>query len=148
MEMMGWGIMLKVGIFGCTGRMGQELLKAVTLHEDMKISGGTCIDPEQEEVIIPIDGQSYSFPVFPSADELAKISDIVIDFTVAAAMENNIKACVNNQTHMVIGTTGFGDDIKKQLEEAAKSIKIVQAGNMSLGVNLLAALVKKAASIL
>ena len=85
---MGWGIMLKVGIFGCTGRMGQELLKAVTLHEDMKISGGTCIDPEQEEVIIPIDGQSYSFPVFPSADELAKISDIVIDFTVAAAMEN------------------------------------------------------------
>lgn len=140
--------MLNVGIFGCTGRMGLELLKAVTLKEGMTISGGTCIDPDQEEVVVAIEGQSYSFPVLSSADELAKISDIIIDFTVADAMPKNIKACIAHNTAMVIGTTGFGDDIREQLTKASESIKIVQAGNMSLGVNLLAALVKKAASIL
>ncbi|MEM6603267.1 MAG: 4-hydroxy-tetrahydrodipicolinate reductase [Pseudomonadota bacterium] len=140
--------MIKVGIFGSSGRMGHQLIRSVSRQSDMSVSGGICHEPFEDITIQLEDQKTLSVKIFKDAKSLAEASDVVIDFTIASVLDQHIEACYDVKTPMVIGTTGFGDTTKNNLHEASKIIPILQAGNMSLGVNLLSALVKQAASAL
>jgi 4-hydroxy-tetrahydrodipicolinate reductase len=87
-----------------------------------------------------------TLPITTDPAALAEKADILIDFSVPAALKTNIAACiVAEQSRLLIGTTGLAAAHHEMIDEAAKSIAVLQTGNTSLGVNLLAALVREAA---
>ena len=75
-------------------------------------------------------------------------ADAVIDFTVPAATVAHARLCAEKGVALVIGTTGLDPDQTKAVHEAASKVPILWAANMSLGVNILLALVEKTASML
>ena len=76
---------------------------------------------------------------------LAHRCDVLIDFTTPDALRRNLDAACEGRTAIVVGTTGLTATHQREIDEAAKSTAVLQASNMSLGVNLLAALVEDAA---
>jgi 4-hydroxy-tetrahydrodipicolinate reductase len=84
----------------------------------------------------------------PITADLPVRADVLIDFTVAAAMRGWLEVCRGQKTAIVIGTTGLGDADHAAIDSAAADVAVVQAGNMSLGVTVLCKLVAEAARLL
>jgi 4-hydroxy-tetrahydrodipicolinate reductase len=91
-------------------------------------------------------------PDFPAdmayTSEWPKEAEAVIDFTFHTCVASNIQHALANKQAVVLGTTGLSEEEKQLVQDAAKQIPIVWAANMSLGVNLLLELVKRAAEVL
>jgi 4-hydroxy-tetrahydrodipicolinate reductase len=77
---------------------------------------------------------------------LVAASDVLVDFSSPHALEANLDACVAAGRPVVVGTTGFEERHHFLIDNAAQDIAVLQTGNMSLGVTMLAALVRQAAS--
>lgn len=129
--------MTQLGIFGATGRMGRAIA-AAAIQQDVGLSGGTD-KPGVEGEIAPGVGITHDISA------LAQISDVLIDFTSPAALSAHLDACVTVGKPLIIGTTGLEASHHNQIDAAATRIAVLQTGNTSLGVNLLAALVEQAA---
>lgn len=117
--------MTAIGIIGSAGRMGAALKEAIAAagHE---LAGGV-----------------------DKGDDLAALAaaaDVLVDFSSPAALEGNLDICVTAGKPVVIGTTGLEERHHYLIGSAAADIPILQTGNTSLGVTMLAALVKQAAS--
>ena len=117
--------MSRMGIIGVDGRMGQALVHAVadTGHE---LAGGV--------------GRGGD----PAA--LADRSDVLVDFSAPGALEANLHAAIGAGIPIVIGTTGFENAHHAAIDRAAQAVPVLQTGNTSLGVTLLAHLVREAAA--
>jgi len=115
---------MKIGIIGSAGRMGQALVDA-----------------------IQVDGHEHAGGVDKDGDLAALIaaSDILVDFSSPHALEVNLDACVAAGKPIVIGTTGLEERHHFLIDDAARDIPVLQTGNTSVGVTMLAALVEKAA---
>ncbi|MAN78773.1 MAG: 4-hydroxy-tetrahydrodipicolinate reductase [Rhodospirillaceae bacterium] len=142
---------MNIGIVGCGGRMGRMLIETVMATEGATLAGGT------EQPGSPFIGQDLGLLVGPEAvgavvmddaHALFEASDVVIDFTVPAATAGHAACAFDTGTAMVIGTTGLSADQQSVVEGAAEKAAVVQAGNMSLGVNLLVGLARQAADLL
>ncbi|ANI76473.1 MULTISPECIES: 4-hydroxy-tetrahydrodipicolinate reductase [Sphingobium] len=129
--------MTKIGLFGAAGRMGRAIAQVAT-EAGLKISGGT--DRASSGEILP----GLAITSDPLA--LAEQSDVLIDFSVPGALSNHLDACIAAKKPILIGTTGLEPVHHGLIDEAARLIPVLQTGNTSLGVNLLAALVEQAAS--
>jgi 4-hydroxy-tetrahydrodipicolinate reductase len=116
---------IAIGIFGGTGRMGRAIRE--TLADDGARLAGS------------IDGGGD-----PLA--LARDADVLVDFSVAGAVDRHLAAARTARTPIVIGTTGLSPDHHRAIDDAATEIAVLQTGNTSLGVTLLAALVREAAA--
>ena len=116
--------MTRIGIFGSAGRMGQAIANAV------ESSGNTHAG-------IDIGGDAAA---------LAKVSDVIVDFSSPDALPAHLAAARLAKTPILIGTTGLEGSHQAMIDDAATEIAIIQAANTSLGVNLLAALVAQAAA--
>ena len=131
---------MKIGITGCTGRVGQlliqELQSGAWAERGLELSFGLS----RKEIA----GASY--PVTTSAAELFAASDAVIDFTLPEATPEFASLAAKHGTALIVGTTGLTEAQEQALKAAAEKTTIVYAANMSLGVNLLLALVEQAAS--
>ena len=123
--------LIKVGISGCLGRMGKELSSKAKNEKRINYIGGFDIKDHDLKL-----------------KEVFQNSNVIIDFSSPNAIENNLKLAINNNTALVIGTTGLTDKEFKKLKIASKKIPILVSSNMSLGVNLLFNLVTQAASTL
>lgn len=116
--------MTAIGIFGSAGRMGQAI--AATISDlGATLAGG-----------IDAGGDPAS---------LAKAADVLVDFTAPSALEANLAAARAAGTPIVIGTTGLHAHHHALIDAAAAEIAVLQTGNTSLGVTLLARLVREAA---
>lgn len=128
---------MKVGITGYTGRVGQLLIEELQSGnwQALELSGGSAPDASDA-------------PYFTtkSPEELFERSDIVIDFTRPEATIEHAKIASRTNKTLIIGTTGLTSDDEEILREAAKSTAIIYAANMSVGVNMLLALVEQAAA--
>lgn len=133
---------MKIGITGCKGRMGSLLVQELQggRYKGAALAGGTALPHE-------IRGRTEFF-VTMDAEELFKKSDAIIDFTIPAATRKHIDLAVKHKKTLVIGTTGLTNADDKKIRNAAKKTRIIQASNFSTGVNLLTALVEKAAATL
>lgn len=129
--------MTSIGIFGARGRMGQAIAQAAA-EAGLDVAGGTNGFEGGT-----IGAQDAPITTDPAA--LAEKADLLIDFSVPAALKTNVAACVAAGKPLLIGTTGLAAAHHEIIDEAAKSIAVLQTGNTSLGVNLLAALVREAA---
>ena len=117
--------MARIGIIGSKGRMGQALMQAVA-DAGHTLAGG--IDRGDD----------------PQA--LAGRSDVLVDFSAPAALSANLAASVAAGVPIVIGTTGLEPEHHAAIDAAARQIAVLQTGNTSLGVTLLAHLVREAAA--
>ncbi len=116
--------MTSIGIIGSEGRMGVALAAAVT-------------EAGQQHRGIDKDGNIV---------KLASESDVLVDFSSPTALEATLDACITSQTPIVIGTTGLEERHHYLIDDAAREIAVLQTGNTSLGVTLLAHLVREAAA--
>lgn len=142
---------MKIAVMGAAGRMGQELIRAVAAMPGCSLSGGT--EPAGSSAIGRDLGTLAgldSLGVIVSNDIAAVISsaDAILDFTTPHATSAFAKIAAEHGIVHVIGTTGFDAASEAVVTDAAKRTAIIKAGNMSLGVNLLAALTKQVAATL
>ncbi len=117
---------MNIGITGYKGRMGQSLIHLIEDTSDLNFAGG-------------IDMGDDPLPLFEKADA-------IIDFTRPEATINHAKLAAQTKTPLIIGTTGLTDEQEKELASCAKNTAILYAANMSVGVNLLMALVEQTAA--
>lgn len=129
--------MTRIGIFGAAGRMGRAIA-SVASEAGMEIAGGTDRDGGGELI------KGVAVSTDPMA--LAEQSDVLIDFSIPAALSAHLDACVRAGKPVLIGTTGLEADHHRLIDAAARNIPVLQTGNTSLGVNLLSALVEQAAA--
>ena len=142
---------MKLVVVGAAGRMGRTVLRVLAATEGVKLHAA-IERPEAKEVGEDA-GTLAGLPpngVQVTADPLAAFvkADGVIDFTVPAATLAFAELAAQARIVHVIGTTGLSDADEAKIKAAARHATIVKSGNMSLGVNLLAILVKQAAKAL
>ncbi len=129
--------MTSIGIFGAAGRMGRAIAQ-VAAESGLKIAGG--VDRDGGGEIAP----GIAIGSDPLA--LAEASDVLIDFSVPGALSAHLDACIAAGKPVLVGTTGLEGVHHALIDGAAARIPVLQTGNTSLGVNLLAALVEQAAA--
>jgi len=143
--------MIKVGITGCGGRMGRMLVRAVLEDDGVTLAGGSerpGAETVGQDVAALVGAEPTGVTVTEDADALFQSVDAVIDFTTPAATVAHAALAGRHNTILVVGTTGLSADDTAALEAAAETTRIVQAPNMSLGVNLLFALTRQVAAAL
>jgi 4-hydroxy-tetrahydrodipicolinate reductase len=142
---------MKLVVTGAGGRMGRTLVRAiaenpaVTLHAALERPGSPLIGQDAGTL-----AETRPLGVAISDDPLAAVvaADGVLDFTIPDVSCGMAAFAAQARIVHVIGTTGFEDKHEARIEAAARHATIVKSGNMSLGVNLLAGLVRKAAATL
>ncbi len=149
---------IKVAVMGASGRMGQELIRAVVADDDMTLVGATeqaGHDWIGRDVGACLGGADIGAKVVADAVELFAVADAVIDFTSPESSVKHAELVVFHaelaaqaKCVLVIGTTGFNDKQLEKIKMAGNHTQIIRDGNMSLGVNLLAALTHQVAGIL
>ena len=142
---------MRLVVVGAAGRMGRMLVQAIAATDGCRLAGALerpdSVALGQDAGLLAGTGKSGvmitddPLPVFAQADG-------VLDFSTPEASVANADLAAQARVVHVIGTTGLSEADFKRLEAAARHARIVQSGNMSLGVNLLASLVRKAAATL
>lgn len=131
---------MKVGILGCTGRVGSILIQELQSGNwaGLELAGGA--DRDLSALKNP------EFFTTTNAQELFERADVVIDFTRPEATVNHAALAAKHKKALIVGTTGMSKDDEAKLHDAAKTTTILYAANMSVGVNMLLALVEQAAA--
>lgn len=142
---------MKLAIMGAGGRMGQALIRAVTEMDGSSVAG--AVERAGSSLVGRDAGElagvgSLGVAITDQPLELFTRVEGVLDFTAPAASVEYAALAAQARIVHVIGTTGFSAEDEAKIEAAARHATIVKSGNMSLGVNLLAALVEKAAAAL
>jgi 4-hydroxy-tetrahydrodipicolinate reductase len=122
-------IKIKLGITGCMGRMGQQLIRSAKKNKNFKLVTLT----ENRLVNKKFNGIRPEL----NSDIAFKKTDIIIDFTIPNCTLEILKIASKLKKKVVIGTTGFNRNQENLIKKYSKKIPILKAGNMSLGVNLL-----------
>ena len=142
---------IRITVAGASGRMGRTLLRALAEAADLKLAFA-LERPGHADLGRDAGTLSGLSPAdVPLTDDILTAvskSDAVLDFTTPASSLALADLAAQARIVHVIGTTGFSDAELPRLSAAARHAVIVKSGNMSLGVNLLAALVKEAAKVL
>lgn len=130
----------RVAVVGCAGRMGRMNLAAIQAAEGCVIAGG--IDQPGSAAIggdigLLIGSKPLGIAVGSDPVELFAAADAVIDFTTPAATRRHAALAAQAEVVYIVGTTGLGPEDQAVIEQAAIQTVVVQAANMSLGVNLL-----------
>ena len=120
---------INLGISGCLGRMGKQLIKSSKANRNFKLITLT----ENKLINKKISGIKLSI----NTDQAFKDTDVIIDFTVPNCTLDILKIASKLKKRLVIGTTGFTQKEENIIKKFSKKIPILKAGNMSLGVNLL-----------
>lgn len=130
--------MTKIILSGSGGQMGCTLVRTVSERNDCTVVAG----------ISKNSNGSCSFPIFNFPNEINVDADVIIDFSNPALLDPLLSFAIRKKMPIVICTTGFSDEQINKIKEASTLIPIFFSGNMSIGVNLLIELAKKAAMAL
>ena len=131
--------MTKILLCGCNGKMGVAVQNFVAEREDCVIAAG-----------IDLSGNvGKDFPVYQNLSEVTEQADVLIDFSHPSALSDILTYCrAHPGVSAVLCTTGYSPEQVKEVQEAAKTLPLFYSRNMSLGVNLLLELAKKAEAVL
>ena len=142
---------MKIGIVGAAGRMGRMLIAEVLGVEGCQLAGGT--EPPGSGVLgqdlgLLIGAAEHGLSIGDDTGALFKASDAVVDFTHPDATAAHAALSGETGVALIVGTTGFEAQHMEALGRAAAKAAVVQAANMSVGVNLLLGLTAQVASAL
>jgi 4-hydroxy-tetrahydrodipicolinate reductase len=130
--------MIKIIITGCNGRMGKALAALVRETGSAVIAAGIDI----------VKTPCNEFPIYSKIGEYTGDADVVVDFSHRSALSDILGYCISRRLPVVIATTGHDESQIAEIKKAAELIPVFKSANMSLGINLLAELVKRAAAAL
>ena len=130
---------IKVVVYGASGRVGQEVVKAVHHDPATVLVGAVDLQASGDTLVLP-DG-SGSVPFSTDLDNILQTCkpDVIVDFTAAGGTMPGVRTCAERGVHMVIGATGHSADDIKEMEKITetKNIGIVLAPNFALGAVLM-----------
>ena len=129
--------MVKAIMHGCNGHMGQVITSICKEDENIEIVAGIDL----------YDGIQNDYPVFPSLEACDIAADVVIDFCNAKAVDGLLDYCEKTGTPVVLCTTGLSDEQLARVEAVSKNVAVLKSANMSLGINTLMDLLKKATDV-
>ena len=142
---------VRIALVGCNGRMGKVLVEAITLNPAARL---TAALERPGSVVLGLDvGELNGLTALGVAitDDLAKVKDefdLIIDFTRPEATLAHLAFAREHGKQIVIGTTGFTDEGKHAINQAAEQMGVVFASNYSVGVNLVFKLLEQAAKVM
>lgn len=130
--------MTNIALSGCNGKMGRVITRLVSERDDINIAFGVDINTEAQG----------GYPVYPDFSTAPANVDAVIDFSHPACFEGVTAYCREGGIPLVMATTGLSKEQTGFLKEMSSDTAVFFSANMSLGVNLIVSLVKKAAALL
>ena len=130
--------MTNIVICGANGHMGKVIADVISNRDDCKTIAG----------IDKVTAQYADFPIFENVAELPEKPDVIIDFSHPSTLDGLLDYCRSNGTALVVATTGYNEEQTAKIKKAAEQIPLFFTFNMSLGVNLLADLARRATKIL
>ena len=130
--------MTKLIITGANGKMGKVIKSIVENRDDCEIVAGVDLNTDD----------NGAFPIYSSINDIKESADAIIDLSNPVLLNDLLSYSEKTSTPLVIATTGYSDEQKKQIAQASKTTPIFFTYNMSMGVNLLANLAKKAVEVL
>lgn len=131
--------MTRLLLCGCGGKMGAAVQNFVREREDCVITAGVDITGTPQT----------GFPVYTEISEVAEPVDVIIDFSHPSALPSILDYCkAHPGTAAVLCTTGYTPEQTAEIHESAKAMPLFYSRNMSLGINLLIELAKKATRVL
>jgi 4-hydroxy-tetrahydrodipicolinate reductase len=130
--------MTKVIISGCNGKMGQVVTDLCNANAEIQVVAGFDVNPEKRN----------DYPVYADPMEFPGSADCIIDFSHPNALTGLLSYCKKSGCGIVLATTGYSEAQLAEIQAASKEIRIFKSANMSLGINVLLALVRQAAKVL
>ena len=130
--------MVRIILNGCNGKMGKVIAKSVLDRDDCTIEAGIDINSYDND----------NFEVFSSPLDVTRDADVIIDFSNPNAVEPLLEFALSRKLPIVFCTTGFSKEQVNKIKDASKVIPIFYSRNMSLGINLIIELSKKAVNVL
>lgn len=130
--------MTKIIMNGCNGKMGQVITRIVAEDNTCEIVAGFDIS----------DNGTNPYPVYTNPDDFNGEADVVIDFSHPDSLQGLLTYCKGRKLPVIVATTGLSNQQKNIMEAAAETIPVFFSANMSLGINLLIDLAKKATKLL
>ena len=143
--------MLYVGVIGCTGRMGQALIRLINDNEDIQLNGALVRGNNKYigSDVGDIAGiEKTGIKITDDADLMFSECDVVIDFTPVGSTAKNLELAQKYNTKLVIGSTGLSSKDEVLIKKYSKKIPIVYSSNFSIGVNTLFAICEKVGGVL
>lgn len=129
--------MYKMIISGCSGHMGKVVEDICNSDAEISVVAGFDINQDAKP-----------YPVYAVPSNYTGEADAVIDFSSPKALDGLLAFCTERKVPVVLATTGYSAEELAKIDEASKIIPIFRSGNMSLGINVLIDLVKRAAAVL
>lgn len=130
--------MTNIILSGCNGKMGRVISRIVDEHDNCRIVAGIDINADS----------ANTYPVYDNIFNCKESADVIIDFSHPDSLESLLKYSSERKIPAVIATTGLTKAQTEAINKTAENIAIFFSANMSLGINLIIALAKKAAKIL
>lgn len=129
--------MVKAIMNGCNGKMGQSITAICKEDKDIEIVAGIDL----------YDGIKNDYPVFTSIDSCDVEADVIIDFSNAKAVDALLSYSAKKNIPVVLCTTGLSEEQLSEVDKTAGKVAVLRSANMSLGINTLMELLKKAALV-
>ena len=130
--------MTNIAIYGANGKMGKTIYSCIQNRDDCTVIAGIDIYTEQYA----------DFPIVDTPAKLPVKPDVIIDFSNPASLDVLLDYCLSAGVPLVVASTGYSDEQIAKIKTAAQQIPVFFTFNMSLGINLLVQLAKKAAAVL
>lgn len=130
--------MTKIIMNGCNGKMGQVITRLAAEDSECEIVAGFDINTDIEN----------TYPVYSNPNEFTGEADVVIDFSHPSCLTSILDYCKSRKLPIILCTTGFSAEQKEEFKAASSEIPVFFSANMSLGINLLISLAKKAVKLL
>lgn len=128
---------IKIIMHGYNGKMGKVICDLVEKDEKCEVVAGIDVKPNNAK-----------FPTFCDIKDCNIDADVIIDFSTATAVDSVLDYSMDKNIPAVICTTGLTQDTLDKIAEISKKVAIFKSANMSLGINLMASLLKKATATL
>ena len=130
--------MTRIILTGALGKMGRVIQSIVGNRDNCIIVAG----------VDRFNDNSASFPVYEKLSEVNEEADVIVDFSNPSLLDELLEYAKEHNCALVIATTGYDECQKKKINDASKETAIFFTYNMSIGINLLASLAKKAVNVL
>jgi 4-hydroxy-tetrahydrodipicolinate reductase len=130
--------MLKIIISGCNGHMGRVVARISGEDNDVEAVAGFDLNTQSND----------GFPVYDDPAKCDIAADALIDFSHPSALDGLLKYCTEKKVPAVLCSTGYSQQQLEQIKEASKLVPIFKSANMSLGINVVAELLQRAAALL
>lgn len=129
---------MKILINGSTGAMGKTLIEMIDGSDELELAAGVSKDITGDE----------SYPAFSNFEQINVDYDVIIDFSHYTVTDTLIAYAIKMNKPVVLATTGLSAEQEANVVIASESVPIFRAKNFSLGVNLIAHLIKSAQEVL